>query len=100
MGLSRKPERASTLNEDEVQKLILRGGLEPQATQGTAVVPSPPTADNLPVVIERKVRFYDATLPGRLERAVKSRPARVSVNTWILEAIHEKLEREEAKQGA
>lgn len=92
MVIARKPQdklEGGTLEEQDIERLITRGGA-PAGMNGSATKPT----------LERKLRLYDERLSARLEDAVSKRPVKVSMNTWILEAIHEKLEREEGALGA
>ena len=49
--------------------------------------------------MEKKLRYQDPEMPVRIQRVLAARRVRVPANTWILEAIAERLEREEAELG-
>jgi hypothetical protein len=79
MAITRKPKAAGTTKEASVEALINKGGSTPKAQgQGetTAVI----------------IRLPPDML-AKVNAAVASRPIRTPRHTWILEAIHEKLQR-------
>ena len=49
---------------------------------------------------QRTLRFYNEHILERLREAVAEDPNGVSVNTWIMRAIAEKLKREEDEKRA
>jgi hypothetical protein len=81
-ALSRKPQREA-VNEAEVLAIIDKGGSSTARDQ-----PSEPAKD----------RAMNLRIPGHLalqmDEALKQRTVRISKNTWILEAIAEKAQRE------
>ena len=82
MAITRKPARAGSPAPVDVDDLINRGGSTPQrGEQGGEVVP----------VILR----LPAPMLRGIDEAVKSRPVKIPRHTWLLEAIHEKLSREQ-----
>jgi len=96
MSLARRPQTSaektpsdSNLSEQEIEKLISRGGSS-AVENGTGS-----SQQELGKPLEKKLRFYDRKLYERLEQAIGEEPVKVSANTWILQAILEKLERVE-----
>lgn len=83
MAITRKPSRlpASSSSVD-VDDLINRGGSVP-------VAPEPQAGEIVPVILR-----LPASMLRNIDGAVKSRPVRIPRHTWLLEAIHEKLQRE------
>ena len=83
MAITRKPAPARPTPPVDVEDLINRGGSAPVRTE-------PADSDEVVPVILR--------LPGSMlrsiDRLVKSRPVRIPRHTWLLEAVHEKLSRE------
>ena len=81
MAVTRKPR---VVPESEIEALIAKGG------SVATPEPAPPTPDvkMVPVRIE-------ATLLARIDRAVQAQPIKIPRNTWVLQAILEKLERDE-----
>ena len=83
MAIARKPQRpSSTATAIDVAALISRGG-SPSGTTTDALGKSTPILLRIP-----------ADIMDRLDAALKARPVKLPRHTWILEAIHEKLTRE------
>lgn len=84
MAITRKPAAVRPSSSIDVDDLINRGGSTP-ARQA-----EPIASDAIVPVILR--------LPGSMlksiDKAVKSRPVRIPRHTWLLEAIYEKLSRD------
>jgi hypothetical protein len=83
MAISRKPRPARTSTVD-VEALINKGGSPPvEATEKTAEA-------TVPVVLR-----LPSEMLGQIDASVKARPIRTPRHTWLLEAIYEKLAREQ-----
>ena len=82
MAVTRKPR---VVPEREIAALIAKGGCV--ATSEPPPAPAPPGVKMVPVRI-------DATLLGRMDRAVQAQPIKIPRNTWVLQAILEKLARD------
>ena len=84
MAITRKPAPVRPAAPVDVEDLINRGGSTP------ARAPEAAESDQIVPVILR--------LPGSMlksiDQAVKGRPVRIPRHTWLLEAVHEKLSRE------
>ena len=80
MAVTRKPR---VVPENEIEALIAKGG-------SVATTASPPPASGVKMVPVR----LDATLLARIDRAVQAQPIKIPRNTWVLQAILEKLERD------
>ena len=78
MAVTRKPQ---VVPEREIEALIAKGG-----SVATAA-PTPPDVKLVPVRME-------ATLLARLDQAVQAQPIKIPRNTWVLQAIVEKLTRD------
>ena len=88
MAITRKPARVAPPSGNvDVDDLIRRGGsaAEAREEQGGEIVP----------VILR----LPAAMLRSIDGAVKSRPVRIPRHTWLLEAIHEKLQRETSEES-
>jgi hypothetical protein len=83
MALSKKISTNST-NHPNVEKLILKGG-----TSGAQDTDLPEDED----VKRVQLRVPTAKL-DQINKAVRRRPGRLSRHTWIMEAIEEKLQRD------
>jgi hypothetical protein len=81
MALSPKPTRSAPQPADNVEAFIGKGGSAPAAK---------PTGKGA----QHPLKFPEGDLFERLERARKSSAVKLPRNTWILQAIAEKLERE------
>jgi hypothetical protein len=84
MALSAKPTRVAPQPVDNIEAFISKGGSAPAA------------ADPKPAVkgAQHPLKFPESDLFERLERARKASAVKLPRNTWILQAIAEKLERE------
>jgi hypothetical protein len=82
MAISRKPHRSPAPAVD-VDALINRGG-SPTGAQDTGT-----ETKAIPVLVR-----VPANMVEQIDSALKGRPIRLPRHTWILEAIHEKLNRE------
>jgi len=89
MALSRKPkkEKPTTVKEDKVTELILKGGSSPDDII---------TAKK--VVTEDDIKFVQLRIAvshlNNIDVLVKKRPGKLSRHTWIMEAIAEKIDRD------
>jgi hypothetical protein len=82
MAVTRKPR---VVPESAIEALIAKGG--------SVATPAPPPAPPAPGVKLVPVRI-DAALLARIDRAVQVQPIKIPRNTWVLQAILEKLERD------
>jgi hypothetical protein len=80
MAVTRKPQ---VVPEREIEAVIAKGG---SVATATPVVP-PADVKLVPVRIE-------AALLARLDQAVQAQPIKIPRNTWVLQAILEKLGRD------
>jgi hypothetical protein len=80
MAVTRKPQ---VVPERAIEALIAKGGSVATATPA----PTPPDVKLVPVRME-------ATLLVRLDQAVQAQPIKIPRNTWVLQAIVEKLTRD------
>jgi hypothetical protein len=83
MALSAKPTRVTSKPSDNIEAFISKGGSVP-ATKTAAKGAQHP------------LKFPEGDLFERLERVRKSAAVQLPRNTWILQAIAEKLERDGA----
>jgi len=81
MAITRKPKPITT-GPIDVDALINKGGSQPRSGL--------PTEDTSVAVVLR----IPANILKRVDAAVKARPIRTPRHTWLLEAIHEKLQSE------
>lgn len=81
MAIVRKPKR-----ETEVEQLIRRGGGTPVRGEGETDPKDEPTAIVLRI---------PADMLRKIDVSVRGRPVRTPRHTWLLEALHEKLLREQ-----
>ena len=81
MAVTRKPR---VVPENEIEALIAKGG-------SVATPAAPPSG--APGVKMVPVRIEMALL-ARIDRAVQAQPIKIPRNTWVLQAILEKLERD------
>ena len=86
MAISRKPKAASTSPAVDVEALISKGGSI--ATAGGAVNDTGPKIDPMTLRLPADVR-------ERVDRLAAARRIRTPRHSWIMEAVYEKLEREE-----
>lgn len=82
MALSPKPVRPASTPVDNVEAFISKGG-------------SVPTTKPMGKGAQHPLKFPEGDLFDRLERARKAALVTLPRNTWILQAIAEKLEREQ-----
>jgi hypothetical protein len=86
MAVTRKPQRARQQSPAlDIDALINKGG-SPAADSAAAA-----GADRTVGVVLR----LPAAMLERVDASVHGRPVKIPRHTWILEAIHEKLVREE-----
>jgi hypothetical protein len=83
MAITRKPAPARSAPPVDVEDLINRGGSAPARTEAA-------DSDQVVPVILR----LPASMLKSIDQLVKSRPVRIPRHTWLLEAVHEKLSRE------
>ena len=83
MAITRKPAPVRPAPAVDVEDLINRGGSTPAREEA-------PESDQVVPVILR----LPASMLKSIDRAVRSRPVRIPRHTWLLEAVHEKLSRE------
>lgn len=86
MAVTSKPKPKPSLNDAAVEKLIVKGGTVPNdhITDGEKSVS---------VLIR-----LPASMLSNVDALVKNRkPIRITRQTWLLEAIHEKILREQKK---
>jgi len=90
MALSSKPKRPVPVAADPIDAFISKGGSVP------AVEPAPDAGEGKPAKApQHPLKFPgDSDLFERLEKARRSTAVRLPRNTWILQAIAEKLERD------
>jgi hypothetical protein len=82
MAVTRKPR---VVPESAIEALIAKGG--------SVAASAPPAAPPAPDVKMVPVRM-EAGLLARIDRAVQAQPIKIPRNTWVLQAILEKLERD------
>jgi len=82
MAVTRKPR---VVPEREIEALIAKGG----SVAAPESLPAPPAlgVKMVPVRLE-------AALLTRIDRAVQAQPIKIPRNTWVLQAILEKLARD------
>ncbi len=83
MALSAKPTRPASMPADNVEAFISKGGSAPAASTKRAGKGA-----------QHPLKFPEGDLFDRLESARKSSAVKLPRNTWILQAIAEKLERD------
>jgi hypothetical protein len=83
VAITRRPKSSAEAAEVSVETLINKGGSSPKRDAADA-------GGTVAIVL----RLPTAIL-ARVEQAVKARPIRTPRHTWLLEAVHEKLTREE-----
>lgn len=86
MAISRKPRPAST-PEIDVEALINKGGSPPEKN-------GKPQEGTTPVVLRVPTEMLE-----QIDTSVKARPIRTPRHTWLLEAVYEKLAREQQAHG-
>ena len=94
MALSAKPIRPAPRTAeppDPIEAFIAKGGSVPQAEAPSPAASVEPTAKGA----QHPLKFpADSDLFDRLERARKGSAVRLPRNTWVLQAIAEKLARD------
>jgi hypothetical protein len=83
MAITRKPAHVRPAPPVDVEDLINRGGSTPAREDATA-------ADQIVPVILR----LPSSMLKNIDKAVRGRPVRIPRHTWLLEAVYEKLSRE------
>ena len=86
MSISKKPKAKAETSEAEVQALISKGGSPASSSQGKKFGKK----DIVPVTLR-----LPAELTRRIEMVLQKRAFKIPRHTWLLEAVIEKLEREE-----
>ncbi|AMW35855.1 hypothetical protein HEQ62_10560 [Haematospirillum jordaniae] len=90
MAIARKPQKTEVGSDVDVDALINRGGSVAQVNQPASDVTLP---------AEKQVALrIPVNMLGGIDSRLKKRAVRIPRHTWILEAIAEKLEREEQDQ--
>ncbi|ACL63331.1 hypothetical protein [Methylobacterium nodulans] len=84
MALTARPVRPSPKPADDVDAFISKGGTVPAASAG----------DKPGKAAQHPLKFPPGDLFERLERAREASAVKLPRNTWILQAIAEKLERD------
>jgi len=84
MTLIARPARPVQAPVDAVEAFISKGGSVPAETSPEKPVKAP----------QHPLKFPPGDLFGRLERAREASAVKLPRNTWILQAIAEKLERD------
>lgn len=101
MALTKKPTQTK-LTEAQTEMLIKGGALEPERTSTATPAPkggrkkkeiNPDTEDENILFIQLRL---EAELVGNIDKQLKKRIGKVSRHTWFLEAIAEKLQREQS----
>lgn len=89
MAIAKKPKfnSVSSVDESRIQALINKGGSVAVREEETPVGPS------------RLQLRLDAELISRVDVVRRKRLVAPSRHAWLLEAIHEKLQREEGKDA-
>lgn len=87
MAIARKPKKTEAGSDVDVDALINKGGSVAQINK--------PVSD-MPLPAEKQVALrIPVNILGGIDSSLKKRTVRIPRHTWILEAIAEKLEREE-----
>lgn len=86
MSISKKPTAKTISPEDEVQALIKKGGSSADSLGESEKVKN----EIVPVSLR-----LPSGLSDRIEDVITKRPFVIPRHTWLLEAVIEKLEREE-----
>jgi hypothetical protein len=85
MAITRKPSAPGEAKDVDVDALIDRGG-SPAKVTDKAVVQE---IGVVPIVLR-----VPSDMLEKIDASVKARPIRTPRQTWLLEAVHEKLARE------
>ena len=86
MSISKKPKTKKSKSEAEVNALIEKGG------SAAAPAKKKLKKDVIPVTLR-----LPNELDSRIEEVLQNRVLKIPRHTWLLEAVIEKLEREEKK---
>ena len=91
MTITKKPHASHTvpktvMPEAEIQALIAKGGSVAQVEERK------PLDDNKPQLVQLRL---DHHLVDRIDAVLETRLVKTPRHTWLLEAVHEKLAREE-----
>ena len=86
MSISKKPKAKADRSEAEVQALISKGGSPASSSQNK----KSGKKDIVPVTLR-----LPTELTRRIEVVLQKRAFKIPRHTWLLEAVIEKLEREE-----
>ena len=86
MSISKKPKGKSSKSEVDVQALIEKGGSPANSAQGK----KKEKKEVIPVTLR-----LPGELSQRIEAVLQKRAFKMPRHTWLLEAVIEKLEREE-----
>lgn len=89
MAITRKPAPVRPAPPVDVEDLINRGGSTPARGEETE------TDQIVPVILR-----LPSSMLRSIDKSVKNRPVRIPRHTWLLEAIHEKLSRENQTDSA
>jgi hypothetical protein len=88
MAISRKPTRAvSPVGGVDVEALINKGGSAPPRDREASDAPN--SGATAPIVLR-----LPATLLAQVDSIIKARPVRIPRHTWLVEAVYEKIQRE------
>ncbi len=86
MAIARKPKKTADETQVDVDALINKGGSIAKLTESTSTDEA---------TAEKQVALrVPAPMLAEIDNTVKQRAIRIPRHTWILEAIAEKLERE------
>lgn len=85
MSISKKPKAKKDKSELEVQALIQKGG-----SPASSAAKNKDKRDIIPVTLR-----LPSELSNRIEAVLQKRAFKLPRHTWLLEAVIEKLEREE-----
>ena len=89
MSISKKPKAKADKSESEVQALIDKGG-----SPAKAASKSKGKRNIIPVTLR-----LPSELSNRIEAVLQKRAFKLPRHTWLLEAVIEKLEREEGSNS-
>ena len=87
MSISKKPKAKKDKSESEVQALILKGG-----SPANSAPKNQGQRDIIPVTLR-----LPSELSNRIEAVLQKKAFKLPRHTWLLEAVIEKLEREEGE---
>ena len=91
MTITKKPRASDTvpkaiMPEADIQALIAKGGSVAQVEKRK------PLDDNKPQLVQLRL---DRHVVDRIDAVLETRLVKIPRHTWLLEAVHEKLTREE-----